>query len=50
MTAGGVPAIDFGGPNELRANQPSSFASAVWRAEPDSFADAGRQSVPYSED
>ena len=29
MTAGGVPAIDFGGPNELRANQPSSFASAM---------------------
>jgi hypothetical protein len=27
--AGGVPAIDFGGPNELRANQPASFADAM---------------------
>lgn len=29
MTSGGVPAIDFGGPNQLRANQPDSFASAM---------------------
>jgi hypothetical protein len=29
MTAGGVPAIDFGGPNKLRENQPASFADAM---------------------
>ena len=29
MTAGGVPAIDFGGPNDLQANQPASFADAM---------------------
>jgi hypothetical protein len=29
MTAGGVPAIDFGGANEMRENQPASFADAM---------------------
>jgi hypothetical protein len=29
MTAGGVPAIDFGGPNEQADNQPASFRSAM---------------------
>jgi hypothetical protein len=29
MTAGGVPAIDFGGPNRQPENQPSSFRSAM---------------------
>ena len=29
MTAGGVPAIDFGGPNSNSANQPASFRSAM---------------------
>jgi hypothetical protein len=29
MTAGGVPAIDFGGPNRLSQNQPQSFRDAM---------------------
>ena len=29
MTAGGVPAIDFDGPNRLAANQPASFRDAM---------------------
>ena len=29
MTAGGVPAIDFGGPNSQPENQPASFRSAM---------------------